>query len=118
MSDAGTVEVYGFQTDDLEEVRAAVEAALGVTFQPFESQTAGDYYFTPFCPPHGELTLRGNLDPAFDPDTDDRDEAFAEPDFPDHGVLLYAEWTTTGHACHGKLQALGPDAELLAVETE
>ena len=116
MSDAGTVEVSGFQTDDLEEVRAAVEAALGVTFQPFESQTAGDYYFTPFCPPHGELTLRGNLDPAFDPDTDDRDEAFAEPDFPDFGVLLYVERKAEGEPGGGRLAALGEVAQLLLVE--
>ena len=112
---AERVELYGFVTDDVEGVRGQVEAALGVTFSLHESAQIGPYYFAPFCSPHAELTLRPNLDASADEDADEED-ALAEPDFPDFGVLLYVEWKTTGHSCRARVKKLEPDAQLLLVE--
>lgn len=111
------IQLWGFHTGDVEHVRAAVERALGVTFTLHESESIGPYYFAPFCEPHADLTLRPNLDPAFDADTDDEDEQFAEPDFPDYGVVLYVDWRSTSHTCRGRFQAMGPEGQLLLVES-
>lgn len=114
-SDVERVELFGFVTDDVEGVRESVEAALGVRFTLFESAQIGPYFYAPLCEPHAGLTLRPNLDPSADEDADEED-ALAEPDFPDFGVLLYVEWRTSNHSCRQKTQALGPDAQLLMVE--
>ncbi len=57
------VEVYGFETEEIEEFRAAIEEALGLTFEPFDSASVGGYYFATFCGTHTELTLRFNQQP-------------------------------------------------------
>lgn len=111
------IEIWGFHTEDVESVRQLVERTLGVSLTLHESETIGPYYFTPFCESHAELTLRPNLDPAFDPDTDDEDEEFAEPDFPDYGVVLYAEWHVPSHTCRERFQTLGGEGQLLLVES-
>ena len=112
---AERVELYGFLSGDIEEVREQVEGALGVRFTLFESSEIGPYYFAPLCAPHAELTLRPNLDASAEEDADEED-ALAEPDFPDFGVLLYVEWKTTGHSCRARVKKLEPDAQLLLVE--
>ena len=111
------IELWGFHTNDVDDVRQALEHALSVTFALHESESIGPYYFAPFCEPHADLTLRPNLDPAFDPDTDDEDEGLAEPDFPDFGVLLYVDWRSTSHTCLERFQAIGPEGQLLLVES-
>ena len=111
------VELWGFHTDDVEDARAAVERVLGVRMALHESDSIGPYYFAEFCAPHGELTLRPNKDPDVDEDeVEDPEDALAEPDFPDHGVLLYVDWHTSAHECREKMKALGSDAQLLIVE--
>ena len=110
------MELWGFHGDDVDAVRHLLEEKLGVAFQLFESESIGPYYFAAYCEPHGDLTLRPNLDADFDEAVDDPDEALAEPDFPDFGVLLYADWRTASHACREKLNALGAEAQLLLVE--
>ncbi|HKC23887.1 MAG TPA: hypothetical protein VKF32_04050 [Thermoanaerobaculia bacterium] len=115
--DEEEVELWGFHAGDVEGVRAVVERSLGVTFELLESESIGPYYFASLCAPHAELTLRPNLDAAFDEDSgEDPDDALAEPDFPDYGVLLYIDWHTRGHACREKAQGLGAEAQLLLVE--
>lgn len=115
MSEA-SVELWGFHSDDVERVREDVEQLLGVTFRLHESASIGPYYFAPLDEPESDLILRPNLDAGFDEDVDDPDDAFAEPDFPDFGVLLYVERKTEGKPGGGKLSALGATAQLLLVE--
>jgi hypothetical protein len=115
MSEA-SVELWGFHSDDVERVREDVERLLGVTFRLHESASIGPYYFAPLDEPESDLILRPNLDAGFDEDVDDPDDAFAEPDFPDFGVLLYVEWTNPGHTCRQSVDALGAEAQLLVVE--
>ncbi len=47
---------------------------------------------------------------------DDPEDACAEPDFPDFGVLLYVERKDEGKPGGGRLAALGGSAQLLLVE--
>lgn len=115
MSDP-TVELWGFFESDVEKARAATERALSIRMDLHESESIGPYYHASLCASHADLTLRPNLDAAFDPDTDDPDECLEEPDFPDYGVLLYVEWHVPGHTCRNALAALGGDAQLLLVE--
>ena len=110
------VEVYGFETDDIEEVRAAIEEALGLVFDVFDSASIGGYYFAPFCEPHAELTLRFNREPEPEGGWDSGEDGLAEPEFPSHGVLLYVEWRRTDHGCRRQIAAVTNYGELLAVE--
>ena len=114
MSEA--VELWGFLTDDVEGVREEVERLLGVTFRLHESASIGPYYFAELEEPESDLTLRPNLDAGFDEDLNDPDDAYAEPDFPDFGVLLYVEHRSEGEPGSGRLAALGDSAQLLVVE--
>src|SRR5512146_1685761 len=114
MSEA--VELWGFLTDDVEGVREEVERLLGVTFRLHESASIGPYYFAELEEPESDLTLRPNLDAGFDEDLNDPDDAYAEPDFPDFGVLLYVEHRSGGKPGSGRLAALGDSAQLLVVE--
>lgn len=111
-----TVELWGFLSDDVETVREEAERLLGVTFRMHESESIGPYYFAELDEPESELILRPNLDAGFDEDVDDPDDAYAEPDFPDFGVLLYVERKTDGKPGGGRLAALGGQAQLLLVE--
>ena len=111
-----SVELWGFPTEDVEGVREEVERLLGVVFTLHESQTIGPYYFAPLDEPEAELILRPNLDADFDEETDDPDEAYAEPDFPEFGVLLYVERKAEGRPAGGKLAELEASGQLLLVE--
>ena len=111
-----TVELWGFLSDDVEAAREEAERLLGVTFRLHESESIGPYYFAELDEPESELILRPNLDPDFDEDSGDPDDAFAEPDFPDFGVLLYVERKSEGEAGGGRLAALAGAAQLLLVE--
>jgi hypothetical protein len=110
------VELWGFLLEDVENVREDVERLLGVTFRLHESESIGPYYFAELDDPESDLILRPNLDAGFDEDTDDPDDAFVEPDFPDFGVLLYVERKSGGKPGSGRLAALGETAQLLLVE--
>ena len=110
------VELYGFPTEDVEEVRLKLESLLGVAFDRYASMMAGGYYFTELCPGHAALTLRENYGVTEDEETGEEEEGLAEPDFPDSGVILYVEWHTTAHSCRDKAKSLAGVAELLAVE--
>jgi hypothetical protein len=110
------VELYGFPTEDIEEVREKLESVFGVVFDRYASMLAGGYYFTELCAGHAALTLRENTGITEDEETGEEEEGLAEPDFPDSGVILYVEWRTTAHSCREKIKALAGIAELLAVE--
>ena len=111
-----TVELWGFLSDDVEAAREQAERLLGVSFRLHESESIGPYYFAELDEPESELTLRPNLNADFDEDADDPDDAYAEPDFPDFGVLLYVERKSEGKPGGGRLAALGEVAQLLVVE--
>ncbi len=111
-----SVELWGFATEDVEGVREEVERLLGVAFTLHESQTIGPYYFAPLDEPEAELILRPNLDADVDEETDDPDEAYAEPAFPEFGVLLYVERKAEGRPAGGKLAELEASGQLLLVE--
>lgn len=111
-----SVELWGFPTEDVEGVREEVERLLGVAFELHESETIGPYYFAPLADPEADLILRPNLDVDFDEEVGDPDEAYAEPDFPEYGVLLYVERKTEGRPGSGKLAGLESSAQLLLVE--
>ena len=111
-----TVELWGFLSDDVEAAREDAERLLGVTFRLHESESIGPYYFAELDEPESELTLRPNLDPDFDEDSGDPDDAFAEPHFPHYGVLPYVERKPGGAAGGGRLAALAEAAQLLLVE--
>ena len=115
MSEAA-VELWGFLSDDVERVREEVARLLGVSFRLHESESIGPYYFAELDEPEADLILRPNLDAGFDEETDDPEEALAEPDFPDFGVLLYVERRTEGKPGSGRLASLGETAQLLLVE--
>ena len=110
------VELYGFPTEDVEEVRMKLESLLGVSFDRYASMSAGGYYFTELCPGHAALTLRENYGVTEDEETGEEEEGLAEPDFPESGVILYVEWHTTGHSCREKGKSIAGIAELLAEE--
>jgi len=112
--DVSRVEVYGFATEEVDEVRAQVERALDLVFEPHQSELIGDYYFASLCGAHAELTLRANYDPGADGES--YEDTLAEPDFPGFGTLLYVEWSDTGHTCRERVNGLAPDGQLLAVE--
>ena len=112
----GSVELWGFLSEDVEGVREEVERLLGVTFELHESSSIGPYYFAPLAEPESDLILRPNLDAGFDEEADDPDDACAEPDFPEYGVLLYVERKSEGKPGGGKLAGLGATAQLLLVE--
>ena len=111
-----TVELWGFLTDDVETAREEAERLLGVTFRLHESESIGPYYFAELDEPESVLTLRPNLDADFDEEVDDPDGAYAEPDFPEFGVLLYVERKAEGKPGEGRLAELGALAQLLLVE--
>jgi hypothetical protein len=114
--DQELVELYGFTTEDVEEVREKLESLLGVVFDRYVSMLAGGYYFTELCARHAALTLRENYGVTEDEETGEEEEGLAEPEFPESGVILYVEWRTTAHSCREKVKALAGIAELLAVE--
>lgn len=111
-----TVELWGFLSDDVEAAREEVERLLGVRFRLYESETIGPYLFAELDQPEADLTLRPNVDADFDEEVDDPEEACAEPDFPDFGVLLYVERKAPGPPGEGRLAALGQAAQLLVTE--
>ncbi len=111
-----SVELWGFPTEDVEGVREEVERLLGVAFALHESETIGPYYFAPLDDPEADLILRPNFAADFDEEVDDPDEAYAEPDFPEFGVLLYVERKTEGRPGAGRLAGLEASAQLLLVE--
>ncbi len=110
------VELYGFPTEDVEEVRLKLESLFGVVFDRYASMSVGGYYFTELCEGHATLTLRENYGITEDEETGEEEEGLGEPEFPDSGVLLYVEWRTTAHSCRQKVKALSGIGELLAVE--
>jgi hypothetical protein len=110
------VELYGFHTEDVEEVREALESLFGVVFDRYASMFAGGYYFTELCTGHAALTLRENYGITEDEETGEEEEGLVEPEFPESGVILYVEWQTTAHSCREKGKALSGIGELLAEE--
>ena len=57
-------DLYGFHDSELEQVRIAIEKALGIKFQSRESlYRGGDYYYYEYPPQpgHGNLILQSNI---------------------------------------------------------
>jgi hypothetical protein len=79
-----TFDLYGFNTDDLEAARLAVEQALGIKLVAHESLYFGDYYRLGRSLEE-QFILRRNIDPF--------DSEPAELKFPQARILLYVDGT-------------------------
>jgi hypothetical protein len=81
-------DLYGFESDDIDRTRAELETALGIQLEGRYSDYLGEHY-------HGTLAsgvalqLRRNQDPVPGEQTGSG-ELYAEPEFANFPVLLYA----------------------------
>ena len=80
--------IFGFEHDDLESARVAVERALSVRLEAHDSLYFGPYYSGSLTSGQS-LQLRHNSDPLFDEQSDPPHERFSEPDFPEARLLFY-----------------------------
>ncbi|ABQ90459.1 hypothetical protein RoseRS_2076 [Roseiflexus sp. RS-1] len=103
-----TYDLYGFDHDDLEAARVAVEQALGVQLAPHESLHRGDYYRLDTV---GEenFELQRNFDPFY--------EEVVEDEFPEISILLYVNGTERPEELERILTARIPNLRLLRRET-
>jgi len=89
-----TTDIYGFEHDDLDAARVALECALGIRLQGHDSTYLGEYF-------HGSISsgpslqLRRNADPMHDPQSGPPEERFAEPEFPSSRLLLFVSGSDT-----------------------
>lgn len=74
-----TQDLYGFRSNDLEEARASVEAALGVELSLHDSSYHGGDYYRKNTEANDEIVLQIN----------DDGEGWAEEDYKNYGVLLH-----------------------------
>ena len=82
-----TTDIYGFQHDDLDVARVAIESALAIRLQGHDSTYLGEY-FRGSVSSALSLQLRRNTDPMHDPQSDSPEERFAEPEFSSSRLLL------------------------------
>ena len=82
-----TTDIYGFQHDDLDQARAAIESALAIRLQGHDSTYLGEY-FRGSLAAGSSLQLRRNTDPMHNPEIDPPEERFAEPEFSSSRLLL------------------------------
>jgi hypothetical protein len=75
-------DLYGFGACSIEEAKDKVASALSLAFQKRDSLHYGEYFLSES--PDGEFRVRDNEDPF--------GEGPVEPDFPDHKVLLFADY--------------------------
>jgi hypothetical protein len=79
-------DLYGFESGDVDQAKAALESALGIQLEGRYSDYLGEHY-------HGTLAsgvllqLRRNEEPQ---QADPPQERYAEPEFPSYPILLYA----------------------------
>ena len=83
-----TRDIYGFEYNDIDRARVAVEQALGIRLQVRDSRYVGEYY-QGAIPSGASLQLRRNTDPMHDEQSDPSNERFAEPEFQTFALLLY-----------------------------
>ncbi|MDQ5823443.1 MAG: hypothetical protein M3441_04420 [Chloroflexota bacterium] len=81
--------VFGFSTTDLEQVRQALEQALGIVMVLHESMYSGEYYLWQGQESE-EIQLVFNKDPL-------EGEPF-EPEHPQLGILLYVSFGSDSYA--------------------
>jgi hypothetical protein len=103
-----TYDLYGFDHDDLEAARVAVEQALGVQLAPHESLHRGDYYRLDTV---GEenFVLQRNFDPFY--------EELYKSEFPEISILFYVNGTERPEELERILTARIPNLRLLRRET-
>jgi hypothetical protein len=77
---------YGWRTQDIDAVAAALATTLGIEFEPHDSLYLGDYYLWPPSSP-GLRPTELHLLPNF---FDEIDQELAYPEHPAYGVLLDA----------------------------
>jgi hypothetical protein len=96
-----TYDLYGTRALGLDELRAAVEQVLGLTFERHESDYLGGDYF--LAGDHGDeqvVLLRNHS-------AEGNEDEVREPEFADFAVLLEINATTRGDELRGRLQAVG-----------
>lgn len=100
--------LFGFQYKDIEMARKLVEQALGIHMVSRESLFyGGDYY--KYVGEKGEtLILQENIDLI--------DNTFAEPDFPNVGILFYVYFPMRSNVFEQTMAKQVPDAHLLRKE--
>jgi hypothetical protein len=103
-----TYDLYGFDHDDLEAARVAVEQALGVKLALHESLHRGDYYRLDTVGDES-FVLQRNFDPF--------DEVLVEDEFPEIRILLYVEDTERPEELERILTARIPNLRLLRRRT-
>ena len=110
-----TYDLYGFLSEDLDELANVLGKALGISFFPHESSYhCGDYYVWEDSNGEEEFILQHNRDP-FESDPSD---AWTEPDFKEYPTLLYAEDTVrSGEVERVILETLKEGASLLRRES-
>jgi hypothetical protein len=94
-------DLFGWRSDDLDEVKVRVEEALGLMLEPHESGYLGGLYYRCGDPRGEELVLQRNLEL----------EELMEDEFPDHLVLLYVSRTQRRDEIKSRIKSVG--AELL-----
>ena len=80
--------MYGWTSDDIDDVAHAIEQTLAVRLAPHHSLYWGDYYRWD-GEPRGELILQENF-------FDEQDQELTIPEHPEHRVILHASFLPEG----------------------
>jgi len=80
-----TFDIYGLASDALDDVRSAVEIALGIHFQSHESSYHGGLYYR-----YGELDEEHFI---LQKNQDLQENELAEPEFDEFAILVYVNHT-------------------------
>jgi hypothetical protein len=94
-----TYDLYGFQLDDLEYAREAIESALKLEMVLHDSLYIGEYYLGQMG--EAEIQIRRNLDPL--------DGELSEREFPNMRILLYVNKAERAKEISLTLNALSSD---------
>jgi hypothetical protein len=102
-----TYDLYGTDSPDMDALRHALEAALGIEFEARWSDfLGGDYYsWRPGDPSQEHLRIIRNHHYDADPDHDE-EMVVAEPEFNDYKLLLRVEGTTRGDHIRDRLSTV------------
>jgi len=81
MTQMKSYDLYGFISDDLNELAKSLEHRLSVLFTLHESSYRGGTYYRSGIPGQEEFILQRNYDPL--------ENELAEPEFPEYPIILY-----------------------------
>lgn len=98
-------DLYGFQCDDIDQIRSVIESGLGISMEPRESSYRCGDYFLCVNAAGQRLALQQNFD--------EENQEWAEDDFKDCYVLLYVDSSGETTALRELLLSKIPAARLL-----